>query len=146
LFFRTKNVLEILMNQPVCQPSCTDCRVKVLEGFEHLNGTAFEENNLMGTASHITKVRLSCQAKVTGDIRVEVLRIKGMRLKAQVDEPEEKKLERRERARQELKRFSENQERDKRRQRPNTQSGTKKPRRGGGRNRRRGPKKASSSS
>ena len=59
------------------QPSCTDCRVKIVEGIENLSKPEFEEMNLMGSVSHITKVRLSCQAKPHGDVRVEPQRLQG---------------------------------------------------------------------
>ncbi len=54
-------------------PSCTDCRVKVLEGqndgFEPLE---FAEKNLMGNVYFLTHERLACQAVVRGSSKVIV--------------------------------------------------------------------------
>ena len=47
--------------------SCTDCRVKILSGEDSLTTPPFEEVQLMGNVFHITKERLSCQAKICGD-------------------------------------------------------------------------------
>lgn len=59
------------------QPSCTDCRIKVLEGMGNITKPEFEEVNLMGSVSHITGVRLACQSKPQGDVRVEPQRLQG---------------------------------------------------------------------
>jgi 2Fe-2S ferredoxin len=76
------------------QPSCTDCRVKVLEGIQHLCKPEFEEINLMGSVSHITGIRLSCQAKATQDVKAEVLRIKGSYDKQEREAKQRKRQER----------------------------------------------------
>ncbi len=58
------------------QPSCTDCRVKVLQGMENLSKPEYAEVSLIGSVSHITQERLSCQAKVRGDVCVQPLRLR----------------------------------------------------------------------
>ena len=44
--------------------SCTDCRIKVIAGEDSLTTPPFEEVQLLGNVFHITKERLSCQAKI----------------------------------------------------------------------------------
>lgn len=58
------------------QPSCTDCRVKVLAGFDNLTLPQHDERALMGTVSHITRERLACQSRIQGDVEVEALRLR----------------------------------------------------------------------
>jgi ferredoxin len=53
-------------------PSCTDCRIRVLEGLDALSPQEGAEKRLMGNVFHITRERLSCQARVLADVRVEV--------------------------------------------------------------------------
>lgn len=52
--------------------SCSDCIIKVLEGAENLNEPSFDEKQLLGNVFHITKERLSCQTKITGDITIDI--------------------------------------------------------------------------
>ena len=46
--------------------TCGLCRVKVHEGAEHLTPYTDEELKHLGNVYHITKVRLSCRARVHG--------------------------------------------------------------------------------
>ncbi|MBH48474.1 MAG: hypothetical protein CME71_09935 [Halobacteriovorax sp.] len=54
--------------------SCSDCVVKVIEGADHCNPPPFEETRLLGNVFHITKERLSCQLKCTGDLTIDISR------------------------------------------------------------------------
>lgn len=56
--------------------TCGLCRVKVLAGAEHLSPYTDEERKHLGNVYHITKVRLSCRSRVSGDVVVEVVRKK----------------------------------------------------------------------
>ena len=56
--------------------TCGLCRVKILAGAEHLNPFTDEERKHLGNVYHITKVRLSCRSKVSGDVTIEVVRKK----------------------------------------------------------------------
>jgi len=56
--------------------TCGLCRVKVLAGAEHLSPYTDEERKHLGNVYHITKVRLSCRTRVSGDVAVEVVRKK----------------------------------------------------------------------
>ena len=51
--------------------SCSDCVVKIVEGKENINKPSFDEKNLLGNVFFITKERLSCQTKITGDITID---------------------------------------------------------------------------
>lgn len=52
--------------------SCSDCVIKVIEGADNCNPPPFEETRLLGNVFHITKERLSCQLKCTGDITIDI--------------------------------------------------------------------------
>ncbi|MBS1121144.1 MAG: ferredoxin [Deltaproteobacteria bacterium] len=56
--------------------TCGLCRVKIIAGAEHLNPFTDEERKHLGNVYHITKVRLSCRSKLTGDVTIEVVRKK----------------------------------------------------------------------
>ncbi len=56
--------------------TCGLCRVKILAGAEHLNPFTDEERKHLGNVYHLTKVRLSCRSKVTGDVTIQVVRRK----------------------------------------------------------------------
>ena len=56
--------------------TCGLCRVKVIAGAEHLSPYTDEERKHLGNVYHITKVRLSCRTRVSGDVAVEVVRKK----------------------------------------------------------------------
>ncbi|NCN27933.1 (2Fe-2S)-binding protein [bacterium] len=65
-------------------PSCTDCKIKVisdnfLEAFEAPLGP---ELRLMGNIFHITRERLSCQAKVISSCKIEYPDAKTIKDKA----------------------------------------------------------------
>jgi ferredoxin, 2Fe-2S len=56
--------------------TCGLCRVKIVAGAEHLNAFTDEERKHLGNVYHITKVRLSCRTKPTGDVTIEIVRKK----------------------------------------------------------------------
>lgn len=59
--------------------TCGLCRVKILAGAEHLSPYTDEELRHLGNLYHLTKVRLSCRAKLIsgeGEVSVEVVRKK----------------------------------------------------------------------
>src|SRR6478752_1340396 len=56
--------------------TCGLCRVKILAGAEHLNPFTDEERKHLGNVYHLTKVRLSCRTKVSGDVTIEIVRKK----------------------------------------------------------------------
>lgn len=51
--------------------SCSDCIVKIVEGQGNINKPSFAEERLLGNVFFITKERLACQTKVTGDVIVD---------------------------------------------------------------------------
>ena len=57
--------------------TCGLCRVKILAGAEHLTPFTDEERKHLGNVYHITKVRLACRCKVSGDVTIEVVRRKN---------------------------------------------------------------------
>ncbi len=52
--------------------TCTDCMIVVKSGELNLTPQTFEEVRLLGNVFHITKERLSCQTKVTGDVTIDI--------------------------------------------------------------------------
>jgi ferredoxin len=52
--------------------SCSDCIIKVKGGESSFTAPTFEEMRLLGNIFHITKERLSCQAKLTGDASIDI--------------------------------------------------------------------------
>ena len=52
--------------------SCSDCAVKIVEGHTHINKPPFAEERLLGNVFFITKERLSCQVKISGDVTVDI--------------------------------------------------------------------------
>lgn len=56
--------------------TCGLCRVKILAGSEHLNPFTDEERKHLGNVYHLTKVRLACRSKPTGDVTIQVVRKK----------------------------------------------------------------------
>jgi ferredoxin len=52
--------------------SCSDCIVKILAGTDEVNPPEFDELQLIGNVFHITKERLACQTKLTGDITIDL--------------------------------------------------------------------------
>jgi ferredoxin len=53
--------------------TCGLCRVRVVAGAEHLNAYTEEESRHLGNVYHLTKVRLACRCKPTGDVAIEVV-------------------------------------------------------------------------
>jgi ferredoxin, 2Fe-2S len=56
----------------VGKATCGLCRVKILAGEAHLSLFNPDERRHLGNVYFITKVRLSCQARLTGDGEVTV--------------------------------------------------------------------------
>jgi ferredoxin len=52
--------------------TCSDCMIVVKSGEMNLTPQTFEELRLLGNVFHITKERLSCQTKVTGDVTLDI--------------------------------------------------------------------------
>jgi ferredoxin len=52
--------------------TCSDCVVIVKSGEMNLSPQTFEELRLLGNVFHITKERLSCQTRVTGDVTLDI--------------------------------------------------------------------------
>jgi len=52
--------------------TCGLCRVRVIEGEEHLSPYGDIDEKHLGNVYHLTRVRLSCQARVSGDVTVEL--------------------------------------------------------------------------
>ncbi len=52
--------------------TCTDCMIIVKSGELNLTPQTFEELRLLGNVFHITKERLSCQTKLTGDVTLDI--------------------------------------------------------------------------
>lgn len=52
--------------------TCTDCMIVVKAGEENLSPQTFEELRLLGNIFHITKERLSCQTRLTGDVTLDI--------------------------------------------------------------------------
>ena len=59
--------------------TCGLCRVRVLEGEANLTPYTEEELKHLGNVYHITKVRLSCRARVHGDVVVDLAPRRGKR-------------------------------------------------------------------
>ena len=51
--------------------TCGLCRVKIVSGAEALSPYTDEEERHLGNLYHLTKVRLACRTRVTGDVTVE---------------------------------------------------------------------------
>jgi len=56
--------------------TCGLCRVKIVAGAENLNAFTDEERKHLGNVYHLTKVRLACRSKPTGDVTIQVVRKK----------------------------------------------------------------------
>lgn len=52
--------------------TCSDCSIIVKSGETNLTPQTFEELRLLGNVFHITKERLSCQTKITGDVTIDI--------------------------------------------------------------------------
>ena len=53
-------------------PSCTECRVRILEGENHVLPPLNNEKNLIGTGYFLDQRRLSCQLKCYGDVVIDL--------------------------------------------------------------------------
>jgi len=56
----------------VGKATCGLCRVKILDGEAHLTPLNAAEKKHLGNVYFITKTRLSCQTRVSGDVVVEL--------------------------------------------------------------------------
>ena len=57
----------------VGRATCGLCRVKIVDGEPHLNPMSDDEKKHLGNTYFITKLRLSCRAKVSGgDVTVKL--------------------------------------------------------------------------
>jgi ferredoxin len=54
--------------------TCGLCRVRILAGAEHLTPYSDEETKHLGNVYHLTKVRLACRTRVSGDVTIELVR------------------------------------------------------------------------
>ena len=54
--------------------TCGLCRVKIVSGAENLPPYTDEEKRHLGNVYHLTKVRLSCRCKISGDVSIEIVR------------------------------------------------------------------------
>jgi ferredoxin, 2Fe-2S len=52
--------------------TCSDCTIVVKSGEMNLSPQTFEELRLLGNVFHITKERLSCQTKLSGDVTIDI--------------------------------------------------------------------------
>ncbi len=52
--------------------TCSDCIVKIIAGEEEVNAPEFDELQLIGNVFHITKERLACQTRLTGNITIDL--------------------------------------------------------------------------
>lgn len=52
--------------------TCGLCRVKVVAGGESLTPYSDEEERHLGNLFHLTKLRLACRVRVSGDVTVEL--------------------------------------------------------------------------
>ncbi len=54
--------------------TCGLCRVKIVAGADHLNPFTDEERKHLGNVYHLTKVRLACRSRLTGDVTIQVVK------------------------------------------------------------------------
>ncbi|MFN3698437.1 MAG: 2Fe-2S iron-sulfur cluster-binding protein [Pseudobdellovibrio sp.] len=90
----TENSIKI---KSICNgvPSCSECRVKIVEGMDSIPEPTKAELNLIGTSYHLDGRRLSCQVRCFGSITVDLTeqltktesqkKIKGVKVKDQKD-------------------------------------------------------------
>jgi 2Fe-2S ferredoxin len=52
--------------------TCRDCMIKVVGGEDKLSPPTFGEIKLLGNVFHITKERLACQTKISGDVVIDL--------------------------------------------------------------------------
>lgn len=97
-----KSLLQIALEnnvkiKTICngKPSCSECRVKIVEGMNNVPPPNKEELNLIGTSYYLDGRRLSCQVRCFGSITVDLTeqlnksetskKIKGIKTKDQKD-------------------------------------------------------------
>jgi ferredoxin len=56
--------------------TCGLCRVKIVAGADQLIPFTDEERKHLGNVYHLTRVRLACRSKVSGDVTIQVVRKK----------------------------------------------------------------------
>lgn len=56
--------------------SCIQCRVRIIEGGDNLSPPESLEKDRIGNIFHITGERMGCQARVHGDVVVEILPVR----------------------------------------------------------------------
>jgi ferredoxin len=56
--------------------TCGLCRVRIIAGGENISAYTDEERKHLGNLYHISKIRLSCRTRVSGDVTIEVVRKK----------------------------------------------------------------------
>ena len=90
----TENNIKI---KSICNgvPSCSECRVKIVEGMDSIPEPNKAELNLIGSSYHLDGRRLSCQVRCFGSITVDLTeqmnksdsqkKIKGVKVKDQKD-------------------------------------------------------------
>jgi ferredoxin len=66
-----KNNLSIKSSCGGCA-SCGTCVVKIISGEDHITPMESSEITLLGNIFHLTKERLACQTKMTGDIVIDI--------------------------------------------------------------------------
>ena len=73
------NLLERLIQEKIyirssCggMASCSDCMIKVVSGDDYLSPPPFEEIQLLGNVFHLTKERLACQLKISGNVTIDI--------------------------------------------------------------------------
>ena len=72
------------------EPSCTECRVRIVEGENHVLPPLGREKELIGTGYFLDQRRLSCQLKCYGDVVID--------LSEQVEKEKNEKLRQRKKA------------------------------------------------
>ena len=55
-----------------CFATCSTCRVVVEKGSENLSEIEFDEENMLEVAELLPPYRLSCQAKILGDVTIQI--------------------------------------------------------------------------
>lgn len=67
--------------------ACIQCKVRVVEGEEHLTPPGPVERDRLGNIFHLTHERLACQARISGDVVVEALPVRLPRSKRRIGRP-----------------------------------------------------------
>lgn len=56
--------------------ACVQCKVRIVSGEAHLSAPESLEKDRIGNIFHLTRERLACQAKVSGEVVVEALPVR----------------------------------------------------------------------